>query len=1425
MEKLTATAIFPQPVSNFLTGRLIFDLAQPTFQFVPTVVDSVFPRGVDPGIIYPFHDVVHGWSPTAANHTWGGNHVSVVVVAFDEGRSVWDPGTIAIPNGQMATPQWLMEWRNWALSMFDDLRGNHTLESLFGNTSKVRLSHPFNRRTERKLPTSSLLNRCLSHFHLRQITVAVMSNMPFKSRLRMVIWSLAFGRRSKEYRLSFRHCIGMMASYYGPEYSSDDSGDGPNDLPFICPVCNRSYSNNSGAFTRHIREEHPNVDLTTNHPHLISLTRCAQCDRIFKKRPNGRPCSHKCTPAAVGTRDIPDTPVHTDDDDDDDNVDEHVGVQVDDGSVPKFPPLRSVKKEVRELFTECTLKSIGLILAANDTHNAALESAASQGFLSLPALLLDAHGKPDKVAEARRRLQRFKQLSEADVPAALAYVTHTEKTLWEAFQRIPTVARDPTESSSRRKRARITRVQRLLGAHQVSEACRLYQRLDDDNFVSADAMDTYREDLLRLHPRATQIGALPRENHANTEAELAMLRPSDTQVRLTAKKLAPLKAEGCSSWTSDLITEVMAVGGQPLTEHVTKLFHLMLLGKIADSTPWTRSRLVALRKADGKPRPIAIGDAWGRFLGKCVALKWTKNVANTKLHKIQFGVGISGGIEKMAHQVRLAVRYAERAARTPELFGADYLDNPTVVIAVDMSNAFNSIQRGAIFDALQGTAPGLQPLFRWQYGTPSPLHLSNGHFFCNSESGVRQGDPLGPLYFSIGLHPVLLEVQDDFPDVQILAYLDDIVICGPRTEALAALASLRLKVARKLGLEVNMSKTVMYDPTVVENVVQADGLKVVRDGFVLLGSPMGFDDRGVGVGTENFTNAYAEQQLIQQRQVLVGMQDNLGPRSTFVLLKQCVNMRPTFLMRMTLPDLVMRAAIDFDDEVDRTLAGIMGWQGVLPAKSQILRGLPQHLAGLGVRRLADLQTVAFASSFVESWASIAESQVWEWVASHSVALLDDYTRALSNAVPGFIALDEQGLRVHQVPDPDEGPESVRRRTRLATDRVHVDEEPDEIVWRDLLRGASDEAQKLQRRLMAQVDRANFTTVYNAEQSPQWKAWLLGGKARNTGDWMKSVVGGTAGYTSMDPATFETAMRLRVRLQDVGTDPTVNGMRCLRCDSPLEVDEAMFHAWDCAKLGLKRTRRHTKLRRVLANFLLKLFPQNCVYQEKPVGPERGGLGRCKADIRLQAGGETFWVDLVVVTGCAVSHRRQGSSTRPGAECEAAEAEKRRFWVSQCGQEANEKLVPFAVNTAGRLGREAKEFLNKVSDDNIRGRKPGVDAKLERRRFLKIFSSEVQKWNVELIELARRRFEERVGVVREDHLEDEVSEEEVGVLFNFQPTSTNFEASQRTDGDDRNVTPSDERGVIGESPGTASTSAHFAVRRTGERVLRPRTRTLE
>lgn len=77
-----------------------------------------------------------------------------------------------------------------------------------------------------------------------------------------------------------------------------------------------------------------------------------------------------------------------------------------------------------------------------------------------------------------------------------------------------------------------------------------------------------------------------------------------------------------------------------------------------------------------------------------------------------------------------------------------YVEEPSAYVGglqtIDFSNAFNSIRRRIVYDAIATYDPRLLKLFVWAYGSATPVYLTDGSFVCNSESGVRQGDPLGP---------------------------------------------------------------------------------------------------------------------------------------------------------------------------------------------------------------------------------------------------------------------------------------------------------------------------------------------------------------------------------------------------------------------------------------------------------------------------------------------------------------------------------------------------------------------------------------------------------------------------------------------------------------------------------------------------------
>lgn len=127
------------------------------------------------------------------------------------------------------------------------------------------------------------------------------------------------------------------------------------------------------------------------------------------------------------------------------------------------------------------------------------------------------------------------------------------------------------------------------------------------------------------------------------------------------------------------------------------------------------SRLIAIDKNNGNNlRPIAIGEYFYR-LAAYRQIKQVNNQVPQLFLPIQLGVGISGGCENIIHNIQHALQDS---------------NNPVAALAIDFKNAFNSISRHAVLDALYNQ-PSLQPLFKlvnFAYSAPSILFVrySNG---------------------------------------------------------------------------------------------------------------------------------------------------------------------------------------------------------------------------------------------------------------------------------------------------------------------------------------------------------------------------------------------------------------------------------------------------------------------------------------------------------------------------------------------------------------------------------------------------------------------------------------------------------------------------------------------------------------------------
>eukprot|EP00731_Ephydatia_muelleri_P028492 Em0020g136a len=107
----------------------------------------------------------------------------------------------------------------------------------------------------------------------------------------------------------------------------------------------------------------------------------------------------------------------------------------------------------------------------------------------------------------------------------------------------------------------------------------------------------------------------------------------------------------------------------------------------------------------------------------------------------------------------------------------NWLSGDFVVFKVDMSNAFNMVLRQAVMDQCATYFPELLPWVSWCYGSHTSLWHPMGQI--SSQTGVQQGDPLGPMLFALVLQKLVTSIDADDDCLQLLLeawYLDDGVL-------------------------------------------------------------------------------------------------------------------------------------------------------------------------------------------------------------------------------------------------------------------------------------------------------------------------------------------------------------------------------------------------------------------------------------------------------------------------------------------------------------------------------------------------------------------------------------------------------------------------------------------------------------------------
>lgn len=479
-----------------------------------------------------------------------------------------------------------------------------------------------------------------------------------------------------------------------------------------------------------------------------------------------------------------------------------------------------------------------------------------------------------------------------------------------------------------------SRVEAKLTDFDIRGAVKLMSSTD---YLAKNSSDTF-EQLLSKHPG-------PSRNLTFPDAPDESIQPLQVDTGMVQSGICSF-ANGSSAGTDglrpqhlkDIISLSAGAAGKRALESITKLCNFMLAGKLNEEICELLygASLCALVKKDGGIRPIAIGTTVRRLTSKIACFSVKSDMVDYLLPR-QIGFGVKYGCEGAVHSIRTYIR--------------DPRNSTKLMLKVDVRNAFNSVERDAMLTEIKNKIPQLYHYLRQCYLRPT--FLSFGNKIISSRVGAQQGDPAGPLIFSLAIQPLILQLTTELN----IWYLDDGTIGDSPDMVLTNLAIIKEK-AKLLGLELNGEKCELFfcngqvDQSIVKKFeALAPGIRVVyAEELEILGAPL------LESGMEDFAKRKFEKMY-----VLINRLTSLQHHYAYFILKNCMAIpKLVYLLRCTplwkFPDLLRQLDMDMKSALEK-LTNVQ-----LNHPQWVQSSLPVNFGGLGIRSLFDISLPAFLSS-------------------------------------------------------------------------------------------------------------------------------------------------------------------------------------------------------------------------------------------------------------------------------------------------------------------------------------------------------------------------------------------------------------------------------------------------------------------------------
>jgi hypothetical protein len=260
-------------------------------------------------------------------------------------------------------------------------------------------------------------------------------------------------------------------------------------------------------------------------------------------------------------------------------------------------------------------------------------------------------------------------------------------------------------------------------------------------------------------------------------------------IRAATFKLARGAAPGVDAWTRELLLP-MFMEASAARDQLVALINNIRLGVLSpdEASFLNSSTLVALRKPNGKLRPIVLGSLFLKLAWKMLLSKISPH---SHLHPSQ----VLG-----RRPCERAIHHAQRRLRIGD-----------TLLFLDAKNAFGEVTRAAIFKKLMASPElhSLIPLFNLCYRQSSTL-LAQGRTFIMDE-GVRQGCAAAPFFFHLALSLALEQLDADLRK-SVHCVADDVLISDSSPARIRAILDSLVPAMAEIGITVNPQKCVCVGP-------------------------------------------------------------------------------------------------------------------------------------------------------------------------------------------------------------------------------------------------------------------------------------------------------------------------------------------------------------------------------------------------------------------------------------------------------------------------------------------------------------------------------------------------------------------------------------------------------------------------------------